>query len=79
MNSVNSPAKNMRAIGRIAEAAILHGLCPKGMGVSVKIEINFRTWHKLTQRAGMLCYYQQNTRQTGIYLQPAWFLKACKN
>jgi hypothetical protein len=34
--SVNSPAKDMRAIRRIAKAAILHGLCPKGMGVSVK-------------------------------------------
>jgi hypothetical protein len=32
-HSVNSSAKNMRAIGRIAKAAILHGLCPKGMGV----------------------------------------------
>jgi hypothetical protein len=44
---MNSPAKNMRAIGRIAKAAILHGLCPKGMGVSVKIK------SKLTQRIDM--------------------------
>jgi hypothetical protein len=33
---VNSPAKDMQAIGRIAKAAILHDLCPKSMGVSVK-------------------------------------------
>lgn len=33
--SVNSPAKDIRAIRRIAKAAILHGLCPKGMGASV--------------------------------------------
>jgi hypothetical protein len=36
----------MRAIGRIAKAAILHGLCPKGMGVSVKI-VNYKR-HKFT-------------------------------
>ena len=33
--SVNSPAKDMRAIIRIAKDAILQDLCPKGMGVSV--------------------------------------------
>ena len=34
--SVNSLAKDMRAIRRIAKEAILHGLCQEGMGISVK-------------------------------------------
>ena len=38
--SVNSPAKDMRAIRRIAKAAILHGLCQEGMGVSVNYEVH---------------------------------------
>ncbi len=32
---MNGPAKDMRVIGRIEKAAILHGLCQEGMGVSV--------------------------------------------
>jgi hypothetical protein len=36
----------MRAIGRIAEAAILHGLCPKGMGVRVK-KVNYKKYNSL--------------------------------
>ena len=34
--SVNSLAKDLRAITRIAKAAILQDLCPESMGVSVK-------------------------------------------
>ena len=34
--SVNSPAKDMRVIGRIAKEAILHGLCQEGMGAGVQ-------------------------------------------
>jgi hypothetical protein len=38
--SVNSLAKNLRAITRIAKTAILQDLCPKSMGVSVKINFS---------------------------------------
>ncbi len=33
--SVNSLAKDMQAIRRLAKAAILRDICPKSMGVSV--------------------------------------------
>jgi hypothetical protein len=36
----------MLAIGRIAKAAILHDLCPKGMGVSVK-KVNYKKHNSL--------------------------------
>ena len=39
--SVNSPAKSMQAFRRIAKDAILHNLCPKGMGISVIFGIIF--------------------------------------
>lgn len=39
-HSVNSPAKDGRAIGRIAKAPILQDLSPKSMGVSVNMEVN---------------------------------------
>ncbi len=37
--SVNSPAKDMRAIRRIAKAAFLHNLCPKSMGAMIFVII----------------------------------------
>jgi hypothetical protein len=43
---VNSLAKNLRAITRIAKAAILQDLCPESMGVSVPASQSLRALKK---------------------------------